>query len=104
MLNELGVNGILVDLLLTSVRSYSSKNIEQDLLMWIIITLLSSTIQQMSEVLSKLYPLVETVHLDNVQNHKEWFSETMWECIWVKRGLSKNDHYQKFKRCNVTLK
>lgn len=104
MLNELGVDGILVDLLLTSVRSYSTKNIEQDLLIWIILTLLSSTIQQISEVLSKLYPLVETVHLDNVQNHEEWFSETMWESIWVKQRLSKNDYYQKFKRCNVTLK
>lgn len=58
----------------------------------------------MSEVLSRVYPLVEAVHLDNVQSHKEWFSETVWECIWVKWGLLKNDHYQKFKICNVTPK
>lgn len=43
MLNELGVDGILLDLLLTSVISYATKNAEQDVLIWIILILCPSS-------------------------------------------------------------
>ena len=60
MLNELGVDGILLDLLLTSVMSYATKNAEQDVLIWIILTLCPLPHGQCG---SRTYSLVEAVQL-----------------------------------------